>query len=50
MGLYDKGTYKELVADKQFVVKQLNNATLPAPDRKKMVEFQKKVAKRVKND
>jgi photosystem II stability/assembly factor-like uncharacterized protein len=48
MGLYDKGTYKELVADKQFVVKQLNNATLPAPDRKKMVEFQKKVAKRVK--
>ncbi len=48
MGLYDKGVYKELVADKPFNVKQLNNTTLPAQDRKAMIEFQRKVTERVK--
>jgi len=48
MGIYDKGNYKELVADKAFTVKQLNNATLPATDEKAMADFQRKVAGRVK--
>ncbi len=48
LGLYDKGMYKQLGADQSFVVKQLNNTTLPATDRKSMIAFQRKVADRVR--
>ena len=48
LGLYDKGNYKELVTDKQFTVKQLNNTTLPATDKKAMADFQRKVTDKVK--
>ncbi|MDF1549483.1 MAG: sialidase family protein, partial [Bacteroidales bacterium] len=48
LALFDTGIFKELVGDQSFVVKQLNNTTLPAPDRKELLDFQKKVADRVK--
>ncbi len=44
LSMYEKGQIKDLVADQKFVVKALDNTTLPAPDRKAMVEFQRKVA------
>ena len=42
--MYEKGNVKEIIADQQFEVKPLNNTTLPAPNRKEMVNFQRKVA------
>jgi len=44
VSMYEKGQVKELIADQDFVVKPLNNTTLPAPDRKAMVKFQRDVA------
>ncbi len=44
VSMYEKGEIKELLADKNFEVKLLNNTTLPAPNRKAMVDFQRKVA------
>ncbi|MFN8259226.1 MAG: YCF48-related protein [Bacteroidales bacterium] len=48
MGISVSGKYKELVSPQKFIVKSLNNTTLPAPDIKELVDFQKKVANRVK--
>ncbi|HAN18670.1 MAG: glycosyl hydrolase [Bacteroidetes bacterium GWC2_33_15] len=44
LGMYSKGEFKELVPAKEFEAKSINNTSLPAPDRKEMVEFQRKVA------
>ena len=44
VSMYEKGQVKELITDQNFVVKSLNNTTLPAPDRKAMVKFQRDVA------
>ena len=44
VSMYEKGQIKDLISDQEFVVKALNNTTLPAPDRKVMVDFQRKVA------
>lgn len=44
LSMYSKGEFKELVAAKEFEAKSINNTSLPAPDRKEMVEFQRKVA------
>ncbi len=44
MTLVDNGKYTELVSAQEFVVKGLNNTTLPAPDRKALVEFQKEAS------
>jgi len=44
MNMYSKGEFVELAPAKDFEVLSLNNTTLPAPDRKEMVEFQRKVA------
>ncbi len=48
MTLVNNGTYTELVSPQEFTVKALNNATLPATDRKALVAFQKKVAERAR--
>ncbi len=42
--MVDNGKYTELVPAQQFTVKSLNNTSLPASNRKGLVEFQKKVA------
>ena len=44
VSMYAKGQIKELIADQEFDVKALNNTTLPAPDRKAMVQFQRDVS------
>jgi photosystem II stability/assembly factor-like uncharacterized protein len=44
VSMYQKGDNKKLIADQNFVVKPLNNTSLPAIDRKAMVEFQRKFA------
>ncbi|OFX83119.1 MAG: glycosyl hydrolase [Bacteroidetes bacterium GWF2_33_16] len=44
LSLVAKGEIKELVAAQEFKTVSLNNTTLPAPDRKEMVDFQRKVA------
>lgn len=44
VSLYAKGEFTELIAPTEFTVKPLNNTTLPAPDRKAMVEFQREVS------
>ena len=41
---YVNGEITELVGKKEFKVKPLRNTTLPAPDREKLVQFEKKVA------
>jgi photosystem II stability/assembly factor-like uncharacterized protein len=48
MSISQDGKIKELVPGQNFMVKSMNNATLPAPDRKEIVDFQKKVYERVK--
>lgn len=44
MTLVDNGKYTELVTSKEFTVKPLNNTSLPAANRKALVDFQKKVS------
>ncbi|OFX19774.1 MAG: glycosyl hydrolase [Bacteroidetes bacterium GWA2_31_9b] len=44
MNMYTNGEFLELAPAKEFEVLSLNNTTLPAADRKEMVEFQRKVA------
>jgi photosystem II stability/assembly factor-like uncharacterized protein len=44
VSIFEKGEIKELIAAKEFEVKELNNTTLPAENRKKMVDFQRSVA------
>jgi hypothetical protein len=44
LSLVAKGEIKELVPAQNFKAVSLNNSTLPAPDRKEMVDFQRKVA------
>jgi len=48
LGIYISGKYKELVPVQSFVVKALNNTTLPATNKKELVDFQKRVSERVK--
>ncbi len=45
VSMYAKGEIKELIAPVAFNVVPLNNTTLPAPDRKDMVSFQREVSK-----
>ncbi len=44
MTMVNNGKYTELVPAQEFTVKALNNTSLPAPDRKELVNFQKKVS------
>jgi photosystem II stability/assembly factor-like uncharacterized protein len=44
VSMYEKGKISDLISKQEFEVKPLNNTTLPAGDRKAMVEFQRKVA------
>ncbi|NOQ26404.1 MAG: glycosyl hydrolase [Bacteroidales bacterium] len=44
VSIFEKGEIKELIAAKEFEVKKLNNTTLPAENRKEMVDFQRNVA------
>lgn len=44
LSLVAKGEMKELIPPQDFKAVPLNNTTLPAPDRKEMVDFQRKVA------
>lgn len=44
VSMYKKGEVKELLADKEFNINALKNTTLPASDRKAMVQFQRNVA------
>lgn len=44
VSMYHKGEFKDLIADQEFNVKALNNTTLPATDRKAMVQFQRDVS------
>ncbi len=44
VSMYEKGEVKELLADKEFNINALKNTTLPASDRKAMVQFQRNVA------
>ncbi len=44
VSMYEKGEIKELVSDKEFTVKALNNTSLPAANREDMVKFQRNVA------
>jgi len=44
VSMYQKGDNKVLIADQEFIVKALNNSTLPAADRKAMVQFQRNFA------
>ena len=44
VSMYEKGNIKEILPSQSFVVKALNNTSLPASDRKAMVQFQRKVA------
>ncbi len=48
MGIYTFGKFKELAPAQSFVVKSLNNTTLPASDKNELVAFQKRVSERVK--
>lgn len=44
MSMYAKGEIKKLVSSLEFIVKPLDNTTLPAPDRKALVDFRRKVS------
>ncbi len=44
VSIYEKGDVKELLVNKEFNVNALKNTTLPASDRKAMVQFQRNVA------
>jgi uncharacterized protein (DUF2235 family) len=44
VSIYEKGEVKKLLDDKEFNVNALKNTTLPASDRKAMVQFQRNVA------
>ncbi|MCG8411864.1 MAG: hypothetical protein MI739_11345 [Bacteroidales bacterium] len=44
VSMYERGKVKELVPEQEFIVKALDNTTLPAKNRKEMVMFQRKVA------
>ncbi len=44
VSMYEKGEIKDLVTDNKFIVKALNNTSLPAKDRAAMVEFKRNVA------
>ncbi len=48
VSMYEKGEVKELITDQNFVVKSLNNTTLPASDRKAMVQFQRNVSELIR--
>ncbi|HAF28733.1 MAG TPA: glycosyl hydrolase [Bacteroidales bacterium] len=48
VSMYEKGEVKELIADQAFNVIPLNNTTLPATDRKAMVQFQRNVSELIR--
>jgi hypothetical protein len=48
MGIVSKGKYQKLAEEVKFNAVPLNNTTLPAENRKELVQFQQKVARMLK--
>lgn len=49
LGIYENGNYKKLCDDRNFIVKQLNNSTIPNENPKELRKFQQRVSKRVQS-